>query len=112
MGQTDSDTTVLLAQWNDGSSAAGDALLRRFYDELRQLAASQLGREWGGKTLQATELVHEAWFRLCGDQQPSFANRRHFFGSAARAMHGPCDRLACRRQHHDPSMQNRCRRRS
>ncbi|UXI66497.1 ECF-type sigma factor [Tahibacter amnicola] len=86
MGQTDSDTTVLLAQWNDGSAAAGDALLKRFYDELRKLAAAQLGREWGGKTLQATELVHEAWFRLCGDQQPSFANRRHFFGSAARAM--------------------------
>jgi RNA polymerase sigma factor (TIGR02999 family) len=86
MAQSDVDTTVLLAQWNTGNDSAGEKLLRRFYDELRQLAAVQLNREWGAKTLQATELVHEAWFRLCGDEQPNFANRRHFFGSAARAM--------------------------
>lgn len=82
----DADTTALLDRWNAGDAAAGDALLRRFYDELRGLAAAQLAREFGARTLQATELVHEAWFRLCGADQPSFANRRHFFGSAARAM--------------------------
>ncbi|MBK9655053.1 MAG: sigma-70 family RNA polymerase sigma factor [Rhodanobacteraceae bacterium] len=80
------DTNSLLALWSRGEAAAGDALLRRFYDELRGLAAAQLGREWSRQTLQATELVHEAWFRLCGDVEPSFDNRRHFFGCAARAM--------------------------
>lgn len=82
----EADTTVLLALWNRGDAAAGDRLLRHFYEELRRLAAAQLDREWGQRSLQATELVHEAWFRLCGEQQPAFANRRHFFGSAARAM--------------------------
>lgn len=83
---TGADTTLLLSQWNRGDAGAGDQLLLHFYDELRRLAASQLDREWGQRSLQATELVHEAWFRLCGEQQPSFDNRRHFFGSAARAM--------------------------
>lgn len=82
----ESDTTALLSSWNGGNAAAGESLLRRFYDELRRLAAAQLDREWGQRSLQATELVHEAWFRLCGEQHPNFANRRHFFGSAARAM--------------------------
>lgn len=80
------DTEALLDLWRRGEPAAGDVLLRRFYDELRRLAASQLGREWSRQSLQATELVHEAWFRLCGDRQPDFENRRHFFGAAARAM--------------------------
>lgn len=79
------DTEQLLALWRRGEPAAGDAVLRRFYDELRGLAAAQLGREWSRQTLQATELVHEAWFRLCGEAEPSFDNRRHF-GCAARAM--------------------------
>jgi RNA polymerase sigma factor (TIGR02999 family) len=80
------DTESLLALWRRGEASAGDAVLRRFYDELRVLAAAQLGREWSRQSLQATELVHEAWFRLCGDAEPSFETRRHFFGCAARAM--------------------------
>lgn len=83
---TQADTQSLLALWSRGDPAAADAVLRRFYDELRRLAAAQLGRDWSRQSLQATELVHEAWFRLCGDEEPSFENRRHFFGSAARAM--------------------------
>ena len=80
------DTNSLLQLWSRGEAAAGDTLLRRFYDELRGLAAAQLGREWSRQTLQATELVHEAWFRLCGEAEPSFDNRRHFFGCAARCV--------------------------
>jgi RNA polymerase sigma factor (TIGR02999 family) len=82
----EADTTALLQRWNAGDGGAGDQVLRRFYDELRRVAAAQLAREHGARTVQATELVHEAWFRLCGEAAPSFANRRHFFGSAARAM--------------------------
>ncbi|MBK8284072.1 MAG: sigma-70 family RNA polymerase sigma factor [Ahniella sp.] len=80
------ETELLLSLWREGERGAGDQLLRRFYDELRSLAASQLGRSWSRQTLQATELVHEAWFRLCGTDEPSFENRRHFFGCAASAM--------------------------
>jgi hypothetical protein len=54
------DTESLLALWRRGQPEAGDAVLRRFYDELRGLAAAQLGREWSRQSIQATELVHEA----------------------------------------------------
>lgn len=36
--------------------------------------------------LTATGLVHEAFIRLFGSESTSWENRRHFFGSAARAM--------------------------
>src|SRR6185369_8417629 len=48
--------------------------------------AARMGRESPGQTLQATALVHEAWLRLGGDQQPTWANRAHFFAAAAEAM--------------------------
>src|ERR1700689_4305034 len=56
------------------------------YDELRRLAAQKMARESPGQTLQATALVHEAWLRLGGDQQPAWENRAHFFTAAAEAM--------------------------
>src|SRR5581483_11699230 len=37
-------------------------------------------------TLQATALVHEAYLRLLGGEDPSWQNRRHFFAAAAEAM--------------------------
>ncbi len=39
-----------------------------------------------GQTLQPTALVHEAYLRLVGNQDPGWEGRRHFFGAAARAM--------------------------
>ena len=39
-----------------------------------------------GQTLQATALVHEAYLRLVGDDDPGWNSRGHFFGAAARAM--------------------------
>jgi RNA polymerase sigma factor (TIGR02999 family) len=62
------------------------ALLPLVYDELRRLAAAKLAREAPGQTLQPTALVHEAWLRLGGEKQPTWANRRHFFAAAAESM--------------------------
>src|SRR5688572_3818936 len=64
--------------------AAG--LLPLVYDELRQLAARKMAHESGTQTLQPTALVHEAWLRLGGDEQPTWENRTHFFCAAAEAM--------------------------
>jgi RNA polymerase sigma factor (TIGR02999 family) len=36
--------------------------------------------------LQTTALVNEAYLRLAGQEQPSFANRAHFLAVAAKAM--------------------------
>src|SRR5215472_6347453 len=45
-----------------------------------------MARESNTQTLQPTALVHEAWLRLAGKDNPKFANRAHFFGAAAEAM--------------------------
>lgn len=68
---------------SDGT-AAGD-LLPQVYADLRRLAAARMAHEPAGQTLQATELVHEAWLRISGEGHP-WANRSHFFSAAAEAM--------------------------
>lgn len=68
-----------------GEREAG-RLLELVYGELRRLAESRLAREHGPQTLQPTALVHEAWLRLGGDEQPTWENRAHFFCAAAEAM--------------------------
>jgi len=42
--------------------------------------------ELNNVTLQPTALVHEAWLRLGGEQQPAWENHAHFLGAAAEAM--------------------------
>lgn len=81
-----SDATVILAAVKAGDSKAAEQLLVLVYDELRRLAASKLAMEALGQTLQPTALVHEAWLRLVGDQNPSFKDRAHFFRASAEAM--------------------------
>ena len=45
-----------------------------------------MANEAAGNTLQPTALVHEAWMRLVGNDNPKFAGRAHFFAAAAEAM--------------------------
>jgi RNA polymerase sigma factor (TIGR02999 family) len=85
-GNTMSDATVMLAAIEAGDPKAAEQLLVLVYDELRRLAASKLAQESPGQTLQPTALVHEAWLRLVGDQNPSFKDRAHFFRASAEAM--------------------------
>jgi RNA polymerase sigma factor (TIGR02999 family) len=74
------------ARYENLSSTSSILLITIVYNELRGLAAARMARESPGQTLQATALVHDAWIRLGGDQQPNWQNRRHFFGAAAEAM--------------------------
>src|SRR5215475_2499989 len=81
-----SDVTHILTAIEQGDPHAADKLLPLVYDELRKLAASRMANERAGQTLQPTALVHEAWLRLVGKENPKFANRAHFFAAAAEAM--------------------------
>ena len=82
-----SDVTRILDRVQQGDSKAADELLPLVYQELRKLAAHKMANEAPGHTLQATALVHEAWLRLAGKDEPArFQNRAHFFGAAAEAM--------------------------
>ena len=81
-----SDVTRILTAIEQGDPQAAVKLLPLVYEELRKLAASRMANEAAGQTLQPTALVHEAWLRLVGKENPKFANRAHFFAAAAEAM--------------------------
>jgi RNA polymerase sigma factor (sigma-70 family) len=96
-----SDVTRILTQIEAGDPAAAEQLLPLVYGELRKLAAAKLAHEKPGQTLQATALVHEAYLRLVGGQEPGardqgsgdmgqepvkWDGRGHFFAAAAEAM--------------------------
>lgn len=85
-GPDPSDVTALLAQASGGDRTAFDQLLPQVYDELRQLAAAKLRFERAGHTLNATALVHEAYFRLVGQERVQWQGRAHFFAIASQAM--------------------------
>ena len=81
-----SDVTRILNAIGGGDSKAAQDLLPLVYEELRKLAAHKMANEAPGQTLQPTALVHEAWLRLVGTENPQFEGRGHFFAAAAAAM--------------------------
>jgi RNA polymerase sigma factor (TIGR02999 family) len=80
-----SEVTRILSAASAGDPRAAAELLPLVYEELRKLAAARLAEEKPGQTLQATALVHEAYLRLVGNDQP-WNGRGHFFAAAAEAM--------------------------
>lgn len=83
------EVTLLLNEL--GKNGAGgdretlDALLPLVYNELRRLAGSFLNREHA-VSIQTTELVHEAYFKLTDQRSVDWQNRGQFFAIAAQAM--------------------------
>lgn len=78
--------THLLLAWKANDQEAQEALMARVYPQLRRLAQSFMGRERPDHTLQATALVHEAYFRLAVERRSRFQNRAQFFAVAATMM--------------------------
>jgi len=79
------ETTQLLVAARGGDQPARAALFAHLYEPLRALARRQLRRAHGG-ALQTTELVHEAYLKLCDSAQLSARDRTHFLALSARAM--------------------------
>jgi RNA polymerase sigma factor (TIGR02999 family) len=86
MAPPETPLTQLLVAAGAGESSAHEKLWSAVYDELHRLASQQMAAEAAGRTLQPTALVHEAYLRLIGDGDASWASRRHFFAAAAKAM--------------------------
>jgi RNA polymerase sigma factor (TIGR02999 family) len=80
------EVTRILGAVTAGDARASEELLPIVYADLRRLAAGRMARLAPGQTLQATALVHEAYVRLLGSNDPGWKGRAHFFGAAARAM--------------------------
>ena len=84
-----SQVAQILNAISSGDQQAAAELLPLVYSELRKLAKSRLASENPGQSLQATELVHEAYHRLVdatGGADPKWNSTGHFFGAAAEAM--------------------------
>ena len=86
MEPTATPLSVMLKSAAHGDREAAEKILPLVYDELRRLAQSYLAKAPPGNSLQATALVHEAYMRLVGTDDPGWQGRRHFFGAAANAM--------------------------
>jgi RNA polymerase sigma factor (TIGR02999 family) len=86
MSSSRDECTRLLREFEEGGSQAAAALMPLVYEELRMLARARVAREAPGQTIGATVLVHEAYLRLVGKQDPGWNGRAHFFGAAALAM--------------------------
>lgn len=80
------DVTMLLQRARDGDARALEDVFPLVYHQLQDLAGRQLRRERPGHTLQATDLVHEAYMKLVGGAGVDWRDRAHFLGIAARAM--------------------------
>jgi len=80
------DVTELLQAHAQGDQTALDRLFARVYDELRQMARGRMRHERPDHTLGATELVHEAFFRLVRLDRIDWQSRAHFLAIASQAM--------------------------
>ena len=78
--------TRLLRAVHQGDRRASEQLLPAVYDELRKLARARMAHVPPGNTLQPTALVHEAYIRLVGKEDPGWDGRGHFFAAASQAM--------------------------
>ena len=81
-----SEVTRLLGELAAGTPDAANRLANVVYSELHVIAVAAMRREADGHTWQPTELVHEAFSRLVGQERVAWQNRHHFFGIAAQAM--------------------------
>src|SRR5215469_12636376 len=78
--------TELLNRWSQGDKRALDEVMPLVYEDLRRLSQYYLQDERPGHTLQSTALVHEVYLRLCGQQEPDWTGRAHFFAVAAKMI--------------------------
>jgi len=80
------DVTGLLKAWREGDKAALDALMPLVHEELRRIAHGCLHGERARHSVQATELVNEAFLRLVDVRHVDWRNRAHFLAMSARLM--------------------------
>ena len=69
-----------------GIEGGAQDLFGSVYKDLRRVAAHMIHRNGGMDTLEATELVHEAFLRFNRSKPQAWENQCHFFSAAAEAM--------------------------
>lgn len=109
--------TQLARAWTLDQPEAGDELFAEIYHQLRLISVRQIRQLNEPITIQATELVNEAYVRMAEQRVGKWRNRAHFFGIAATVIrrvlldHARFRHAQCRDRHnetriddHQPSM--------
>lgn len=78
--------TDALQKASAGDRYSSEQLLNLVYDQFRKLAGNYLRREKSGYSMQATELVHEAYLKLVDQTRVDWKGRSHFYAVGAIAM--------------------------
>jgi RNA polymerase sigma-70 factor (ECF subfamily) len=84
--QQGGEITRLLGGFRNGEPEAEARLLELTYRELRKIAAGHLRREHALRSLQTTDLVHDAYLRLVDQAANHWRDRGHFYQVAAHVM--------------------------
>ena len=80
------DTTEFLKRMAAGDAAAREEVFRRLYTELHRIACRVAAKGSRDGTLQATDLIGEAYGRLVRSPEDGWNGRSHFLATAAIAM--------------------------
>jgi RNA polymerase sigma-70 factor, ECF subfamily len=86
MTSADKEITDLLHAWGAGSSEALEELIPKVYEDLKRRARRQLRLERPGFYLTPTDVVHETYLKLQGQNRALWHNRSQFFAIAAKLM--------------------------
>ena len=81
-----SETVELLTSIRAGDRAGVDRLFELVYADLRRLAGKYTQRSSPNRSLQPTEVVHEAFLKLVNQQQVDWRDKSHFLAVGAKAM--------------------------
>lgn len=77
--------TQILNRISQGDSSAVDELVPMVYEQMKKIAASAVNREPSGGS-DPTELVHEAYIRMIGNEKLAWQSRSHFFGACSNVI--------------------------
>lgn len=87
-GPRTEELTQLLNAASEGDGDAAARAWRAIYDDVRAMAARSCAHDAPRALLQPTLVVHELFLKMFGPEvaQARWDDRRHFWGSVARAM--------------------------
>ena len=80
------DFTELLINLDPKRRQDADELFPQVYDQLKSLAKVYISRENPNNTLNVTDLVHEAYFKMVDQKRVDWKGKTHFFAVGATAM--------------------------
>ncbi|MDX1637221.1 MAG: ECF-type sigma factor [Balneolaceae bacterium] len=83
MATSSKDITAILNRLNGTNENQAEVIYPLIYNRLREIAEIHLHKERKDHTIQATELVHQAYLKMVKQDQASFNNRSHFLAIAS-----------------------------